>query len=383
MAKKAKSTKNEDIAALENVEEVIKMINTKYGDGSLQYGDTSIIVPCESITTGAPSLDAALGVGGVPRGRVVELYGPESSGKTTLALTIVAGAQKAGGRAAFIDAEHALDKYWARNIGVDISKLVISQPDSGDQALEICETLVRSGQFDVVVVDSVAALTPQCEIDGEMGDANIGAQARLISKAMRKLCAIVHNTDTCVLFINQIRNKIGVMFGNPEVTPGGKALKFYAAVRMEIRKTTVIKTGDTSIGQEVKVKIVKNKVAPPFEEAYFKIYFGKPEQKPVPTYGVDTMDSLISMALAADIVEKSGSWLNYGEIKLGQGPGMASKLLRETPDLCAEIQKKVTDAIKSKQVVPCAPQDKSIDDAGFDDDEEADIEEEDTTEEVE
>jgi recombination protein RecA len=368
MAKKKKDKINPT-----SVDEVMEIVNKQYGDGSLQYGDTTVVVPCESISTGAITLDIALGVGGVPRGRIVELYGPESSGKTTLALHIAAEAQKAGGRAAFIDAEHALDKYWAKNLGIDIKELVLSQPDSGEQALEICELLVRSKQFDIIIIDSVAALTPQCEIDGELGDSHIGAQARLISKAMRGLCGLVHTSDTCVIFINQIREKIGVMFGSPEVTPGGRALKFYSTMRIDVRRIGAIKDGENSIGQEVRAKVVKNKVAPPHEFAKYKIYFGKAAHR---VYGIDYYDALLLQAAEVDIVRKAGAWFSFGDIRLGQGASASSMFLKDNKNVAQEIEQLVRDRFKSTQVEPninpSADEDETVDETGFDESEEND-----------
>lgn len=282
------------------------------------------------IPTGAVTLDLALGIGGVPRGRIVEIYGPEASGKTTVALHIAAEAQKLGGIVAFIDAEHALDPLYARNLGVDIDNLLISQPDTGEQALEIAEALVRSGAVDVVVVDSVAALTPRAELEGEMGDAHVGLQARLMSQALRKLTGAISKSQTVAIFINQIREKVGVMFGNPEVTPGGRALKFYASVRLEVRKTESLKQGNQLVGNRVRVKVVKNKVAPPFKEAELDILYGK---------GISKTGCLLDLAVANDIIDKSGAWFSFGEVRLGQGRENSRDFLDEHPELVAEVEK--------------------------------------------
>ena len=288
----------------------------------------------EAIPTGALSLDIALGIGGVPRGRIIEVFGPESSGKTTLALHIIAEAQKMGGEAAFIDAEHALDPVYARKLGVDIDNLIVSQPDTGEQALEITEALVRSGALDVVVVDSVAALVPKAEIDGEMGDSHMGLQARLMSQALRKLAGAINKSKTVLIFINQLREKIGVMFGNPETTTGGRALKFYASVRMDIRKTEMMKQDGQVIGNRVRVKVIKNKVAPPFREAEFDVLYGK---------GISKVGNILDMAVNLDIVEKSGAWFSYNGQRISQGRENAKRYLEEHPDIMDEIEKKVRD----------------------------------------
>ena len=282
--------------------------------------------------TGSISLDIALGLGGVPKGRVIEIYGPESSGKTTVALHMVAEVQKRGGIAGFIDAEHALDPVYAKNIGVDIDNLYISQPDNGEQALEITETMVRSGAVDIVIVDSVAALVPKAEIDGEMGDSHVGLQARLMSQALRKLTGIISKSNCCVIFINQLREKVGVMFGNPETTTGGRALKFYSSVRMDVRRVESIKQGGEVIGNHVRVKVVKNKIAPPFKEAEFDIMFGQ---------GISKEGDILDLAVKDDIVEKSGAWYAYGGAKIGQGRENAKSYLREHPAVCAEVETKV------------------------------------------
>ena len=311
------------------LEAAIKQIERDFGQGAvMKLGDSGKDKSIEVISTGSLSLDVALGVGGVPKGRVVEIYGPESSGKTTLALHIVAEAQKNGGIAGFIDAEHALDPVYARNIGVDIDNLYISQPDNGEQALEIADTMVRSGAVDVIVVDSVAALVPKKEIEGEMGDSVVGLQARLMSQALRKLTGVISKSNCVVIFINQLREKIGVMFGNPETTTGGRALKFYASVRMDVRRTESIKQGTDVVGNHVRVKIVKNKVAPPFKEAEFDIMFGK---------GISREGDLIDLAVREDIVEKSGAWFAYEGNKIGQGRENAKQYLTDHPEIMDEI----------------------------------------------
>lgn len=314
------------------LEQAILQIEKQFGKGSIMKLGDSVDNHIEVIPTGCLSLDVALGVGGVPRGRIIEIYGPESSGKTTVALHILAEAQKMGGTAAFIDAEHALDPTYAEKLGVNINDLFISQPDTGEQALEICETLVRSGAVDLVVVDSVAALTPKAEIDGEMGDSFMGAQARLMSQALRKLTAITNKSKSCVIFINQLREKIGVMFGSPETTTGGKALKFYASIRLDIRKTDVIKDGTEIIGNKTKVKVVKNKMAPPFKVAEFDIMYGK---------GISKTGCIVDLAVAADIIQKSGAWFSYNDEKIGQGKENAKQFLENNPEVCAEIEHKV------------------------------------------
>jgi recombination protein RecA len=335
MAKSKKSEKksnseksNKDRA----VKTAIDQIERQFGKGSIMKLGSKKRIDVDVIPTGALSLDMALGVGGVPRGRIVEIYGPEASGKTTLALHILAEAQKAGGKAAFIDAEHALDPVYAKSIGVDVENLYISQPDFGEQALEILETLVRSAGIDIIVIDSVAALTPRAEIEGEMGDSHMGLQARLMSQALRKITAICGKTDTTVVFLNQIRMKIGVMFGNPETTTGGNALKFYSTVRMDIRQKEKIMEGDELIGHVRRVKVVKNKVAPPFREANFNIIYPK---------GIDKESSVLDAALKYDIVEQNGSWIKYGEDQLAQGRDSAIEVLREKPKIAKEIEKKV------------------------------------------
>ncbi|MGD9900943.1 MAG: recombinase RecA [Spirochaetales bacterium] len=314
------------------LEQAIAKIEKQFGKGSIMKLGEEARQDIDVISTGCLTLDSALGIGGIPRGRVTEIYGPESSGKTTVALHIVAEAQKLGGTAAFIDAEHALDPNYAEKLGVNVEELYISQPDTGEQALEICETLVASGAIDVVVIDSVAALTPKAEIDGEMGDSFIGLQARLMSQALRKLTAVVNKTNTSVIFINQLREKVGVMFGSPETTPGGKALKFYSSIRLDVRRIATLKEGENSTGNRVRVKVVKNKLAAPFKEAEFDIMFGE---------GISKEGDLIDLATNYGIIEKSGSWFSYEGDKIGQGKENVKKLLKDTPELFEEIKEKV------------------------------------------
>ena len=316
------------------LEVAMSQIEKQFGKGSVMKLGEYKAMEVEAIPTGALSLDIALGIGGVPRGRIIEVFGPESSGKTTLALHIIAEAQKMGGEAAFIDAEHALDPVYARKLGVDIDNLIVSQPDTGEQALEITEALVRSGALDVVVVDSVAALVPKAEIDGEMGDSHMGLQARLMSQALRKLAGAINKSKTVLIFINQLRGKIGVMFGNPETTTGGRALKFYASVRMDIRKTEMMKQDGQVIGNRVRVKVIKNKVAPPFREAEFDVLYGK---------GISKVGNILDMAVNLDIVEKSGAWFSYNGQRISQGRENAKRYLEEHPDIMDEIEKKVRD----------------------------------------
>ena len=311
----------------------ITQIEKLYGKGSImRLGGTGVLEPISAIPTGALELDHALGIGGVPRGRVIEIFGPESSGKTTLALHIIAEAQRLGGAAAFVDAEHALDPRYAGALGVSIDDLLISQPDTGEQALDITEILVRSGAVDVVVIDSVAALVPRAEIEGEMGEPTMGLQARLMSQALRKLTAAISKSKTCVVFINQIREKIGVMFGNPETTSGGRALKFYASVRLDIRKIASIKDGETVIGNRVRVKVVKNKIAPPFRESEFDIIFGE---------GISRTSSLLDLGVVHKVIEKSGAWYSYGGDRIGQGRENAKRFLHENPAILNDIEKKL------------------------------------------
>ncbi len=314
------------------LEMAMSQIEKQFGKGSVMKLGEFKAMEVEAIPTGALSLDIALGIGGVPRGRIIEIFGPESSGKTTLALHVVAEAQKMGGEAAFIDAEHALDPIYAKKLGVDIDNLIVSQPDTGEQALEITESLVRSGALDVIVVDSVAALVPKAEIDGDMGDSHMGLQARLMSQALRKLAGALNKSKTVLIFINQLREKIGVMFGNPETTTGGRALKFYASVRMDIRKTENIKQDGEFKGSRVRVKIVKNKVAPPFREAEFDIVYGE---------GISKAGNILDMAVNLDIIEKSGSWFSYNGERIGQGRENVKKYLTDNPEILEDVEKKV------------------------------------------
>ena len=315
------------------LELAITQIDRQFGKGSImRLGEEHIPTMENSISTGCLSLDVALGVGGVPRGRIIEIYGPESSGKTTLALHIVAEAQKAGGFAAYIDAEHAVDPEYSKKLGVNTEELLISQPDTGEQALEICETLVRSGAVDVIVIDSVAALVPRAELEGDMGDAHVGLQARLMSQALRKLTGTVSRSNTTVIFINQIREKIGVMFGNPETTPGGRALKFYSSIRMEIRRITSLKDGGEMVGSRVRVKVVKNKCAPPFKQSEFDIMYGQ---------GISYEGDVLDLAVSGDIVEKTGAWYSFDDMKIGQGRENSKTFLRENNDVLDTITTKV------------------------------------------
>ncbi len=319
------------------LEMAVSQIEKQYGKGAImRMGVSGALLPVSTIPTGSLELDYALGVGGIPRGRVVEIFGPESSGKTTLALHVIAEAQKRGGAAAFVDAEHALDANYAKTLGVNIDELLISQPDTGEQALEITEVLVRSGAVDVVVIDSVAALVPRAEIDGEMGDSLPGLQARLMSQALRKLTAAISKSRTCVVFINQMREKIGIMFGNPETTTGGRALKFYASVRLDIRRISAIKDGEEVVGSRVKVKVVKNKVAPPFREAEFDIVYGE---------GISRLGSLLDLGVTHKVVEKSGAWYGYGSERIGQGRENAKRFLQENPAMADEIEAKLRAAL--------------------------------------
>jgi recombination protein RecA len=315
------------------VELAVGQIEKQFGKGAImRLGQKGPIQPLDAISTGSISIDYALGVGGVPRGRVVEIFGPESSGKTTLALQVIAEAQRLGGMAAFVDAEHALDAAYAQKLGVDLDNVLVSQPDNGEQALEIVEVLIRSGGVDVVVVDSVAALVPKAEIEGEMGDAQMGLQARLMSQALRKLTGVVSKSKTCLIFINQLREKIGVMFGNPETTTGGRALKFYASVRIDIRRIASIKDGDAVVGGRTRVKVVKNKVAPPFREAEFDVMYGE---------GISRMGDLLDLAVEKRIIEKSGAWFAYSGERLGQGRENAKQFLKENPDIARTIEDRV------------------------------------------
>ncbi len=333
----AKADKEKE-AKLKALQLTLDKLDKSYGKGAvMKLGDVAH-VDIDAISSGSLGLDLALGVGGYPRGRVIEIYGPESSGKTTLAIHAIAEAQKAGGIAAFIDAEHAFDRFYAANLGVDIDNLVISQPDYGEQALEIADNLISSGAIDILVIDSVAALTPKSEIDGEMGDSKMGLHARLMSQALRKLTGTISKTNCTVIFINQLREKIGVMFGNPEVTTGGNALKFYASVRLDIRRRTQIKDGDKVIGNLTKVRVVKNKVAPPFQIAEFDIMYGK---------GISKVGEILDLAVEHNIVKKSGSWFSYGETKLGQGRDAVKGLIADNPELMDELETKIFAALKT------------------------------------
>lgn len=319
---------------------VLEKLDKSYGKGTvMRMGDSKIDDAIEVIPSGSIGIDIALGVGGYPKGRIIEIFGPESSGKTTLTLHAIAEAQKQGGTAAFIDAEHAFDRHYAAKLGINVDELIISQPDNGEQALEIADSLIRSGAVDIVVIDSVAALTPKAEIDGEMGDSKMGLHARLMSQALRKLTGTINKTNCTVIFINQLREKIGVMFGNPETTTGGNALKFYASIRIDIRKaSSPIKVGDEAVGSRVKVKVVKNKVAPPFRQAEFDIMYGE---------GISKIGELLDAAVDMDIVKKSGAWFSYGETKLGQGRDTVKELLKDNPELSEEIETKVREGMKN------------------------------------
>lgn len=343
MAEKKKAAAPKPVVRIVDPAEREKVLKTamaqlekKFGEGTVMFMGENRRMDIESISTGSLMLDLALGIGGLPRGRIIEIYGTESSGKTTISLQAVAEAQKAGGMAAFIDVEHALDPVYARKLGVDIDNLLVSQPDTGEQALEIIETLVRSGAIDIIVLDSVAAMTTKAEIDGDMGDAHVGVQARLMSQAMRKLTAVISNTNTVAIFINQIREKIGVMYGNPETTPGGRALKFYSSVRIEVRRGEPIKDGGEIIGNRTKCKVVKNKVAPPFKTAEFDILYGQ---------GVSKMGEIVDTAVDFDIIKKSGSWFSYNDMKIGQGREKVLDYLKNNPDICNEIEKKIRDEV--------------------------------------
>ena len=345
MEKKQEKT---PVTVINDADERKKALNAVFGVIEKQYGKGSIMklgdathVDVDAIPTGSLMLDMALGVGGIPKGRVIEIYGPESSGKTTVALHVVAEAQKMGGEAAFIDAERALDPVYAKNLGVDIDNLIVSQPDSGEQALEIAEALVRSGALDVIVIDSVAALVPKAEIDGEMGDAHVGLLARLMSQALRKLTGITAKSGTAVIFINQLREKVGVVYGNPETTPGGRALKFFASVRMEVRRQEPIKNGTELIGNKTKVKVIKNKVAPPFKEAEFDIMYGK---------GISKEGNILDMAVELDIVQKSGAWFSYEGERLGQGRDNVKKYMQENPEFAEKVEAQVREKVTESSV---------------------------------
>ena len=340
MAKEESKQLSPDEAKLKALQAAMSKIEKDFGKGSIMKMGDEQIENVEVIPTGSIGLDVALGVGGYPRGRIIEIYGPESSGKTTLAIHAIAEAQKAGGIAAFIDAEHAFDRFYAEKLGVDVANLWISQPDNGEQALEIADQLIRSSAIDILVVDSVAALTPKKEIEGDMGDNNVGLQARLMSQALRKLTSTISKTNTTCIFINQLREKIGVMFGNPETTTGGNALKFYASVRLDIRKVTSIKDGDNIVGNQVRVKVVKNKVAPPLRKTEFEITFGE---------GISKVGEILDLGVEYEIIKKSGSWFSYNEAKLGQGRDATKNLLKDNPELCEELEAKIMQAIKDKQ----------------------------------
>ena len=330
-------TGSEKEAKLKALQLTLDKLDKTYGKGTVMKMGDKAIEEVETISSGSLGIDLALGVGGYPRGRIIEIYGPESSGKTTLTLHAIAEAQKAGGIAAFIDAEHAFDRNYAEKLGVDIENLIISQPDNGEQALEIAENLIRSGAIDIVVIDSVAALTPKSEIEGEMGDSKMGLHARLMSQALRKLTGTISKTNCTVFFINQLREKIGVMFGNPETTTGGNALKFYASVRLDIRRSTQIKDGDNVLGNRTKVKVVKNKVAPPFKVAEFDIMYGE---------GISKTGEILDLAVEFEIIKKAGSWFSYGETKLGQGRDAVKSLIKDNPELADELEVKIKNYIK-------------------------------------
>ena len=343
MAKKSEE-KEEQLTPLQQkmkaLQAAMAKIEKDFGKGSIMKMGDEHVENVEVIPTGSIGLNAALGVGGYPKGRIIEIYGPESSGKTTLAIHAIAECQKAGGIAAFIDAEHAFDRFYAEKLGVDVDNLYISQPDNGEQALEIADQLIRSSAVDILVVDSVAALTPKKEIEGDMGDSAVGLHARLMSQALRKLTGTIAKTKTTCIFINQLREKIGVMFGNPETTTGGNALKFYASVRLDIRKVTAIKDGDDIVGNQVRVKVVKNKVAPPFRKAEFEITFGE---------GVSRIGEIVDLGVEYDIIKKSGSWFSYGDTKLGQGREAVKEMLKDNPELCDELEAQIMEAISDKK----------------------------------
>ena len=341
MAKKEEELQDGNVSGkLRALQAAMAKIEKDFGKGSIMKLGDEQIENVDVIPTGSLALNAALGVGGYPKGRIIEIYGPESSGKTTLAIHAIAEAQKAGGIAAFIDAEHAFDRFYAAKLGCDVDNLLISQPDNGEQALEIADQLIRSSAIDIIVVDSVAALTPKAEIEGDMGDNKVGLQARLMSQALRKLTSTISKTNTTCIFINQLREKIGVMFGNPETTTGGNALKFYSSVRLDIRRVTTIKDGDQPIGNQVRVKVVKNKVAPPFRKAEFEITFGE---------GISHIGEIVDLGTELDIIKKSGSWFSYGETKIGQGRDAVKRILKDNPELCEEIEAQITEALKDQQ----------------------------------
>lgn len=330
------ATKEETSGKLKALQTTLDRLNKTYGQGTVMRLGEEAVEEVEVISSGSITLNRALGVGGYPKGRIVEIYGPESSGKTTLAIHAIAECQKQGGMAAIIDAEHAFDQFYARSLGVDVDSLLISQPDNGEQALEIADELISSGAIDLVVIDSVAALTPKAEIEGEMGDSQMGLQARLMSKALRKLTASINKANTTCIFINQLRDKIGVMFGNPETTTGGNALKFYASIRLDIRRSTQIKNGDKVVGNRTRVKVVKNKVAPPFRQAEFDIYYGE---------GISKIGEIIDLGVEFDVINKSGSWYSYGDTKLGQGKDAVKDILSDNPELMEELETKIVEKL--------------------------------------
>ena len=333
---KEQNENNDKLEKLKVLQSALDKIEKSYGKGSIMKLGDKNVTQVDTISTGSLSLDIALGVGGLPKGRIIEIYGPESSGKTTLAIHCIAEAQKTGGIAAFIDAEHAFDSVYAQKLGVDVSNLYISQPDNGEQALEIADNLISSGAIDIIVIDSVAALTPKSEIEGEMGDSKMGLQARLMSQALRKLTSTISKTKCCCIFINQLRDKIGVMYGSPETTTGGNALKFYASVRLDIRRVQQIKDGDKVVGNRVKVTVAKNKVAPPFRQVEFDLLFGE---------GISKLGEIVDIAVENNIIKKSGSWFSYGETKLGQGRDLVKQLLKDNPELQEEIEGKVREVL--------------------------------------
>ena len=334
---KEKNIDEEKLAKLKVLQTTLDKIEKSYGKGSIMKLGDRVNDETATISTGSLGLDIALGIGGLPRGRVIEIYGPESSGKTTLAIHAIAEAQKQGGIAAFIDAEHAFDRFYAEKLGVDVENLLVSQPDNGEQALEITDNLIRSGAIDIIAIDSVAALTPKSEIEGEMGDSKMGLQARLMSQALRKLTSTISKTNCCCIFINQLRDKIGVVYGNPETTTGGNALKFYASVRLDIRRVQAIKEGDQNVGNHVRVKVVKNKLAPPFRTAEFDLMFGE---------GISKIGEIIDVGVEKNIIKKSGSWFSYGDTKLGQGRETVKQLLNDNPELMEELETLVREAMK-------------------------------------
>ena len=337
------------------LEVALSQIEKQYGKGAIMLmGDAASKIKIDVIPTGCIELDAALGVGGVPRGRIIEIYGPESSGKTTMALHIIAEAQKEGGMCVFIDAEHALDPVYAEKLGICMDKLFVAQPDNGEQALDICDALVRSGAIDVIVIDSVAALVPKAELEGDMGDSHVGLQARLMSQALRKLAGVIGKSHTCVIFINQLREKVGVMFGNPETTTGGKALKFFASVRLDVRKIDTLKQGNAAIGSRTRIKVVKNKVAPPFRVAEFDILYGE---------GISKEGSILDLGVEKKIINKTGAWFSYGDIRIGQGRENARQFLKDNPEVCAEINQKLRELIDISHdaSAPVSPDDEEPD----------------------